>query len=72
MKKTFKLENLDCAVCAGKIEEAVKRLDGVKDASVSFIAQKFTVETDDEDIDELFARIKKTAHNIEPDCQLIR
>ena len=42
MKKTFKLEDLDCANCAAKMENAIKKLDGVKDATVSFMTQKMT------------------------------
>ena len=37
MKKIYRLENLDCANCAAKIENALKKLDGVSDASVSFM-----------------------------------
>ena len=42
MKKTFKLIDLDCANCAAKMEAAIKKLDGVNDASVSFLSQKMT------------------------------
>ena len=44
MKKKFKLEDLDCANCAAKMEEAIKKIPGVNDASVSFMTQKMTVE----------------------------
>ena len=37
MKKTFALEDLDCANCAAKMENGIKKLDGVKDCSVSFM-----------------------------------
>lgn len=47
MKKRFKLVNLDCANCAAKMEDAIKKVDGVKDATVSFVMQKMTVEADD-------------------------
>ena len=40
MKKRFKLEDLDCAHCAAKMEEAIKKIEGVNDASVNFLAQK--------------------------------
>ena len=40
MKKKFKLIDLDCANCAAKMEEAIKKIDGVTDASVSFMTQK--------------------------------
>ena len=46
MKKRFKLVDLDCANCAAKIEDAIKKVDGVKDATVSFVMQKMTVEAD--------------------------
>ena len=44
MKKHFKLRDLDCANCAAKMEEAIKKLDGVHDATVSFMTQKLTLE----------------------------
>ena len=47
MKKTFKLVDLDCANCAAKMEAAVQKIDGVTAASVSFMAQKMTIEGDD-------------------------
>ena len=42
MKKKFKLTNLDCANCAAKMENAIKKIDGVRDANVSFMTQKMT------------------------------
>lgn len=70
MKKTYNLENLDCANCAAKIENAVKEIKGVKDASVSFIMQKISFETD-EDAEKILAEIKKVINKIEPDCEII-
>lgn len=58
MRKTYNLENLDCANCAAKIENAVRQLNGIKDVSVSFMTQKITVETD-ENFEEILAQIKK-------------
>ena len=52
MKKKFKLQDLDCANCAAKMEEAIKKLDGVHDASVSFMTQKMMVDAEDEKFDE--------------------
>lgn len=72
MKKTFDLEDLDCANCAARMENGIKKLDGVKDASVSFITQKMTVETEDGvDFDELMKRVVKTVRKVEPDCRVI-
>ena len=52
MKKKFKLTELDCANCAAKMEDAIKKLDGVNDASVSFMMQKMTIDADDARFDE--------------------
>lgn len=56
MKKTFRLEGLDCAVCASKIEDAVRALDGVTSASVNFVTAKLIIESDYTD----FAKIMKS------------
>lgn len=51
MKKKFKLENLDCAHCAQKMEDEINKLEGVK-ASISFMAQKLTLEAEDDVFNE--------------------
>ena len=43
MKKKINLQDLDCANCAAKMEEAIKKIDGVKDASVSFMTKKLVI-----------------------------
>ena len=63
------LEDLDCANCAAKMEEAVKKIDGVKFASVNFLAQKMTLEADDEAFDEILKKAIKTIKRVEPDCR---
>lgn len=68
MKRTFELEDLDCANCALKVENGVKKLEGVRDASVSFIRQSMTIEPEEGvDLDELMKRVKKLCRRIEPD-----
>ena len=71
MKKTFKLEDLDCANCAAKMEAAIKKLDGVKDATVSFMTQKMTLEAEDERFDEVVKAAVKCIEKVEPDCRVI-
>lgn len=68
MKKKFKLIDLDCANCAAKMEEAIKKLDNVTDAKVSFMTQKLTVEAPDDKFDEVMAEVVKTIKKVEPDC----
>ncbi len=71
MKKSFKLEDLDCANCAAKMETAIKKLDGVKDATVSFILQKMTREAEDERFDEVLKAAVECIARVEPDCRVI-
>ena len=71
MKKTFKLEDLDCAVCAAKMEDAIKKIDGVSDASVSFMTQKMTLDADDARFDEIVKTVVKVCKKVEPDCRII-
>ena len=68
MKKKFKMVNLDCANCAAKMEEAIKKIDGVTDATMSFMAQKLTIEADEERFDEIMQEVIKVAKKVEPDC----
>ncbi len=68
MKKIIKLEGLCCANCAAKIEEGVKKLPGVKDASLSFMTQRLTVETEDGMEDVVVEGARKVADKIEPEA----
>ena len=71
MKKHFKLRDLDCANCAAKMEEAIKRLDGVNDAAVSFMTQKLTLDADDARFDEILQQAVKICKKVEPDCTIL-
>ena len=68
MKKKFKLTDLDCANCAAKMEDAIKKLDGVNDASVSFMMQKMTSDADDARFDEIMKEVVEVCKKVEPDC----
>ncbi|MDF2655723.1 MAG: cation transport ATPase [Bacillota bacterium] len=67
MKKTFKLEGLDCANCAAKIEHGVKALDGVSSATVNFMTTKMVIEGDDTKFEEIEKAAMAIAKRIEPD-----
>lgn len=71
MKKKFKLQDLDCANCAAKMEEAVKKLPGVNDASVSFMMQKMTIDADEGQFDEIMKKVADVCAKVEPDCKII-
>ena len=72
MKKKFKLEDLDCANCAAKMEEAIKKIAGVSDANVSFMAQKMTIEAEDDRFDEIMKEVVKVCAKVEPDCKILK
>ena len=71
MKKTFKLIDLDCANCAAKMENAIKKIDGVTAATVSFMTQKMTVEGGDARFDDIMKQVVKTCKKVEPDCEIV-
>lgn len=71
MKKRFKLDEIDCANCAQKLEDAIKKVDGVKSASVNFMTQKLMLEADDSEFDDVLDRVIKLAADVEPDCEII-
>lgn len=68
MKKTFKMIDLDCANCAAKMEAAIKKIDGVQDATVSFMTQKLTIQADDARFDAVVQEAVKACKKVEPDC----
>ena len=70
IKNKFKLTNLDCANCAAKMENAIKKIDGVRDANVSFMTQKMTIEADDSRFDEIMEEVQSVCRKVEPDCTI--
>lgn len=72
MKAVFKLEGLDCANCAAKIENEVKKIPGVEEASVAFMTQKMTIVADDERMEEIATEAARIAKKVEGDVQVIR
>ena len=72
MKKTFKLDELDCANCGAKMEDAIKKIEGVVNAKVNFMAQKLTVEAADDRFNAIMDEAQRVCHKIEPDCNIVR
>lgn len=71
MRKTFRLEDLDCAHCAGKMETAIRKLEGVREANIAFFAQKITIDAEDERFDEILKEAQRIVKSVEPDCRII-
>lgn len=71
MKKIYKLEDLDCANCAAKMENEINKINGVEKAVVSFMTQKLTIEADESKLEEIMKKAVKVCKKIEPDCRII-
>ena len=71
MKKTFAMDNLDCANCAAKMEKLILKIDGVKSATVSFFAQKLVLEAEDDKWDEVVRLACAAVKKVDSDCSVI-
>ena len=72
MRKSFRLDEIDCANCARKLQDELARLDGVDAVSVNFMTQKLTLSAADERFDEVLDRVVALAASVEPDCEIVR
>ena len=68
MKKIVKLEGLCCANCAAKIEDGVRKLPGVREATLSFMTQRLVMEVEDGREDEVIEAARKVKDKIEPEA----
>lgn len=70
MKKKFKIEGLDCGNCANKLEEAIKKVDGVEKANLSFIMEKLTLTADEKDMNRIIDETRSLIDKMEPGVSL--
>jgi copper chaperone CopZ len=71
MKKTFAMENLDCANCAAKMEAAIQKIDGGRACSVNFFAQKLMLEADDAVFADVLKKAVAAVHKVDADCDVL-
>ena len=72
MKKSFMLEDLDCANCAAKMERAVAALPGVKRATISFMAQKMVLDAQDDRFEEILVQAEDCIRKVDSNCRIVR
>ncbi|MDY2960672.1 MAG: cation transporter [Hornefia sp.] len=72
MKKKFKMDELQCANCAAKMEAAIKEIPGVLNANMNFIMQKLTLEADDDKFEEIIEEAQKICDKFEPGIKIVR
>ena len=71
MKKRYLIEDLCCANCAAKMEDAIRKIEGVTYCSISFMAQRMTIEADDARFDAIMKQAQKAVRKVEPDCRIL-
>lgn len=71
MKKVYRLEDLDCANCAAKMERAVAKIDGVNSVAISFMGQRLSIDADEARFDDIIKEVVKVCRKVEPDCKII-
>ena len=70
MKKVFRLTEIDCPVCAGKVQDAISKIDVVIIARVDFLVLKLTIEADEKDFPAIMKKAEKAVKKVEPDCDI--
>lgn len=70
MIKKYEVSEIDCAVCAGKIEDAIKNIEGIKSAQLNFIMGTLTVEAEEKDFPRLEKEIVKAGRKTERDFEI--
>ena len=71
MKKTWMLEDLDCAHCAMKMQEGIAKIEGVTAASINFLSARLTIEAEEGEFDRIIREAVKICKKIEPDCRIV-
>ena len=71
MRRSFKLENLDCANCAAKMENDINKLDGVNKATISFMTSKLLLDADDAAFSSVLDSASAICKKYEPDCTIL-
>lgn len=72
MRKAFKLQDLDCANCAAKMQDAIQKIDGVESASIGFMTQRLVIEARDDLFEDVLDEAQRACTRIEPGCLILR
>ena len=72
MTKTYKMQDLDCANCARKMEDAIRKLEGVTEVHVNFLTQKMILTADDARFEEIVREAAMCIRRVDPDCQVVK
>lgn len=71
MRKVYRMEELDCANCARKMEDAIRKIEGVENVTVNFLTQKMILQAEDSRFEAILQQAIKICRRVEPDCRII-
>ncbi|MHB1314068.1 MAG: cation transporter [Christensenellales bacterium] len=71
MKRQARFTDLGCAVCAAEMEEAIKKIDGVNNATINYMTQKLTIEAEESMFEDIMKKVSSVCRRIEPGCKLM-
>lgn len=73
MRKTYELENLECANCAAKMEKDISAFPEVKKCTITFMTSRMSITiNDDADLEDVLDRAQKVMRSYEKDCTIVR
>lgn len=70
MKYNFKIKGLDCANCAGELERAIQKIEGIDNVIINFMTEKMSLEMDQNDKEEVMKNVQKVIKKEEPDVTI--
>lgn len=71
MKKKFKMQDVDCANCAAEMERNIAKIDGVNEVSISFMAQKMTIDVEDGKLDAVLEEAQKCVSRVDAAAKIL-
>lgn len=71
MKKVYKMQNVDCAHCALKMQNNILKISGVSSASINFLTQKLVIELDENNLDEIMKAVLKACKAVDSDVEIV-
>lgn len=69
--RKYRIEELDCANCAAKLEDKIRRIPQVRSVTVNFFTQQLVLEVADEEFDQVLQQVRKIIRRLEPGCVIV-
>lgn len=69
MKKTYSLDQLDCAACAAKMEEAASQVPGVEELRINFLTKTMSLTASEDHFEQVAQNVMAACQRVEPECR---